>query len=116
MSTWVEGRTYDYYGTPLVCRRRFFVGALEHVELSGLDSLAPDGSVAESARFIRTARALAPCVTPRVTETLGGVLRADCCDHRHYGRVTANAGPHAGRVCCDACGGPVSPPPAEGKG
>ena len=29
MTTWKPGRTYDYYGTPLVCVARRFDGRLE---------------------------------------------------------------------------------------
>ena len=105
MSTWVEGRSYDYFGDQLVCVRRYFEGSLE---LVGMAFVVPAVVGAEPASevFTRTARTLAPCVFPRVTETLGGVTRADACDHRYYGRVRANAGPHAGLECCDACGAP----------
>ncbi|MFA7295652.1 MAG: hypothetical protein WC211_00530 [Dehalococcoidia bacterium] len=101
MSTWQEGRVYDYYGTPILCERRYFVGSVETVDLSS-----------GGKTITRTARALAPCVTPRVTTTLGGVLSADYCDHRTYGRATADAGPHAGAVCCIACGGVAPALPA----
>ena len=94
MSTWIEGKTYDYYGQPIVCVRRFFEGPLEMVELQ-----AYGGSC------IRAARTLAPCVVPKVTETLGGVCRPDACHHDWYGTVRANAGPHAGMLCCEGCGG-----------
>jgi hypothetical protein len=55
--------------------------------------------------FHRTARAVGLCVFPRVTDTLGGVTDPRSCDHRHYERLTAGAGPNAGLVCCSACGG-----------
>jgi hypothetical protein len=100
MSRWEEGRAYDYYGETITCARRWFDGPLEMVEL-----LPPsiDGPC------IRTARALAPCVVPQVTETLGGVTRPDACHHDWYGRVLADAGPHAGQLCCEACGTPPLP-------
>lgn len=107
MTTWVEGRTYDYYGAPLTCVRRYFEGTLELVDLAFPIAAV---AVAEgcSQHFTRTARTLAPCVKPEVTETLGGVLRADACAHHEsFARVTANAGPNAGKLCCSACGGEV---------
>lgn len=101
MSTWVEGGRYRYYDVgDLVCMRRYFEDSLEMVDLA----FAVEAPRAPEV-FTRTARALAPCVVPRVTETLGGVRRADACDHRGYPRVLANAGPHAGHQCCEACGG-----------
>lgn len=107
MSTWQVGRVYDYYGTPIRCVRRWFDGALELVALQyvGLGDVV--GAGAEPHPFVRTARALSVCVVPRVTETLGGVYRGDACEHlERYGRVLADAGPHAGKVCCMACGTP----------
>lgn len=104
MSTWVDGRIYDYYGRQLRCLRRFFIGPLEHVELVDEVLAAAAGGPAESPSFVRTARALAPCVLPRVTETLGGVTAPEFCNHDEHERVRANAGPHLGRLCCEACG------------
>lgn len=105
MSAWQEGRTYSYYGTPIACRRRWFEGALELVEL--VYAVTADE---RPAAIVRTAAAIAPCVVPRVTDTLGGVYRADMCEHRQNlngepRRVIANAGPFAGRECCALCGG-----------
>lgn len=109
MSTWVEGRRYSYYGEPLLCVRRYFEGPLELVDLCFAEEVAVVGmenASAVSPVFTRTARTLAPCVLPRVTETLGGVTRPESCHHDWYGRVTADAGPHAGQSCCEACGTP----------
>lgn len=75
MSTWIVGRSYDYYGRRLTCTRRWFErdGRLEMVELQDDVVLMPDGSEIRQAPFVRTGLALAPCVLPRVTETVGGV-------------------------------------------
>lgn len=103
MSTWQAGRMYYYYGDPLICWRRFFEGNLELVEF------AHPVAIGESlSTFTRTARALAPCVMPVVTETLGGVTNPSTCDHRDYGNLRANAGPHRGHMCCEACGSPLT--------
>ncbi len=107
MSTWIEGRTYDYYGQPLTCLRRYFDGALELVDLTFYVE-AP----AEPESFTRAALTLAPCVIPRVTETLGGVLRPDACRHEQSlagepARLIANAGPFAGHECCALCGSAI---------
>jgi hypothetical protein len=106
VSVWVEGRAYDYYGKRIVCARRYFQGPLELVDLA-FESAAVAGGGARPPVVTRTAHALAPCVLPRVTETLGGVRAPGHCDHRHYRRVTADAGPHVGAVCCEACGEPA---------
>lgn len=103
MSVWQPGRTYDYFGVPIVCLRRWFEGPLEMVDLAQVVA-AP----ATATPFTRTARALAPCVKPRVTETLGGVLNFAFCDHRHHPRVVANAGPNGGLECCSGCGAPIA--------
>lgn len=108
MSTWTAGRTYDYYGVPLVCARRWFDGALEMVDLRHARAATRDGDPPPQI-FSRSARALAPCVKPRVTETLGGVTRPETCPHERYARVVANAGPHSGAECCEACGAPSVP-------
>lgn len=100
MSTWAEGKTYDYYGRPLVCARRFFVGQTELVALHW-PAVAP----ALPEPFIRTARALAPCVLPIVTETLGGVTHPETCHHDWYPTLTASGGPNDGLRCCSGCGG-----------
>lgn len=114
MSTWVEGRVYDYYGTPVRCVRRFFVGPLEHVELEHADArIAVGAEPTPLQRCVRTARALAPCVVPRVTDTLGGVCRPDACHHDWYAAVRADAGPNAGRVCCTSCGAALAAESAD---
>lgn len=110
MSRWIEGRVYAWRGGEphITCARRFFDGCLEMVELH-------HGAQGPLAGFfthidVRTARAAAvPMITPTVTETLGGVTRADLCDHR-YGQLMADAGPFAGRLCCEACGAPPDEP------
>lgn len=111
MSRWREGATYRYLGRDeIVCARRYFDGALEMVDLryAAPVAAAPDGSAVEPEVFTRTARTLAPCVVPRVIDTLGGVCRPDACDHRYGGEpLLADAGPHAGRLCCRSCGGPL---------
>lgn len=107
MSTWREGRTYNYYGTAIVCVRRWFEGPMEMVELKPPDAVTADGTVVSFTSCIRTACTLAPCVVPKVTETLGGVCRPDACHHKWYPTVRANAGPNEGRVCCTSCGAPV---------
>jgi hypothetical protein len=99
MTVWREGATYDYYGQAIACVRRYFVGPLEHVDLAFV------GQRAQPQVFTRTARALAPCVRPRVTATLGGVSSPASCEH-DYVTIVADAGPHAGAVCCVACGCP----------
>jgi hypothetical protein len=112
MTTWIEGRVYNYYGAPIVCMRRYFEGALELVDLVYQEPLAAGEVVRSPAFNVRTASALAPCVVPRVTETLGGVMHPVACDH-HQGvsgepaRVRANAGPFNGRECCQLCGSAV---------
>lgn len=103
MSRWVEGRCYDYGNTPVLCVRRWFDGPLEMVDLAHLQA-AVVGGEAKHETFTRTARALAPCVIPRVTATLGGVTVPGSCEHAQYPRVMADAGPNAGHVCCEACG------------
>lgn len=75
MSRWISGKTYDYYGDKLHCRRVFFDGHIEMVELAFVVA-APE----EPKPFIRAARTLAPCVSPRVTETTGGVEVPDGCE------------------------------------
>lgn len=102
MSVWRAWRTYDYYGTPIRCVRRWFDGTLEMVDLvyAAHSTDGPDV-------LTRTARTLAPCVRPRVTDTLGGVTRPSACDHAWYGALIADAGPNAGLRCCSACGGAV---------
>jgi hypothetical protein len=104
VSTWVEDRVYDYCGQKIRCVRRYLEGCLELVDLQLAEQHQASGADIEPVTITRTARTLAPCVVPKVTETLGGVLRAGACDHRHYGRVIANAGPNAAKECCDACG------------
>jgi hypothetical protein len=104
VSRWQEGLTYDYYGVPLTCVRRYFDGPLEMVELRPPTQTPGDVLACASEPIVRTARTLAPCVKPRVTETLGGVTNRDYCDHRGFGRVVADAGPNAGKECCDGCG------------
>jgi hypothetical protein len=113
MSVWIEGHRYNYYGRTLLCVRRYFEGCLELVDLASEEALrlfADGATAAESPTFTRTARALAPCVLPRVTRTLGGVTRPDRCDHRYCEHFEADAGPNAGRVCCALCGGAVDAP------
>lgn len=115
MSTWEIGRRYDYYGTPIVCVARYFDGALEMVDLAFVRTAqAPGGEAAMSESFTRTALALAPCVRPRVTETLGGVTRCDLCSHdggvERRPLVVANAGLFVGLPCCPLCGAPPDPP------
>lgn len=108
MSRWEPGGAYDYYGQALWCVRRFFVGPLELVELAWVVAVGDDPQP-----FVRTARALAPCVKPQVTETLGGVTAPAFCHHDWYGRTLADTGPHAGETCCEACGTPPASAVAE---
>jgi hypothetical protein len=110
VSTWVEGKVYDYYGKHIRCMRRWFDGALEMVSFlpwpqhsDRFPSIVAEYA-ATAVPFERTARTLAPCVRPPVTETLGGVLAPWACEHEFTGRVVADAGPYAGRVCCSGCG------------
>lgn len=118
MSVWIEGKVYDYGGTQIICLRRWFNGPMEMVDLaSPTDPRAATSYTASvddppfAGVCVRTALALAPCVRPKVTNTLGGVLAPWGCDHRHYRHITADAGPRAGKVCCTACGGPVDASP-----
>jgi hypothetical protein len=126
VSTFEVGRTYRSRfgeGADFTCTERRFAGVLGELELVTLHN--PVLGALE-----RTARTVAGDVFPRVTETLGGALRSDCCDHRGWPgelrRVVANAGPNAGRRCCTSCGGFVgrlriampnhclpAPPPSE---
>lgn len=116
MSTWSVGRVYDYYGRALRCVGRYFEGPLEMVALQNSDEpwdgamppyradlLNVCGMIPGHPAFFRAARTLAPCVFPRVTETLGGVMRPDACRH-DSGRLIANDGPYRGQVCCELCG------------
>lgn len=109
MSVWQPGSTYDYYGQPVICVARYFAGNMEMVDLA-----VPVAAGEALTTFTRTARTLAPCVSPRVTETLGGVTRAEFCHHDWYGSHRANAGPHNGLVCCEACGAPIETDCATG--
>lgn len=104
MSTFVVGKVYPYaHGDgALRCVRRYFggeTGCLELVDLAFVVAAPNEPEV-----FTRTARTASCFVTPPITDTLGGVLRSDVCDHRYFGRVWANAGPHADLECCTACG------------
>jgi hypothetical protein len=103
---WEIGCVYNYYGKSIRPVSRMFHGALECIEFE----CVPPCMTEEGPTWLRTARALAPCVVPRVRETLGGVMRADVCRHDWPDArpFVSRFGPHAGRLCCPSCGGPVS--------
>lgn len=121
MSTWHVGRTYNYYGRELRCVGRYFDRLLEIVALQNADEpwdgqmppyradlLNVCGMIPGHPAFFRAARTLAPCVLPRVTETLGGVMNAAFCRHDlGKERLIADAGPNAGKLCCGLCGGEI---------
>lgn len=124
VSAFEEGRVYrGLDGQPILCWARRFTGALGTCETVAL-ATTDDSCWVENGKsvpfIVRTARAAADVVVPRITETLGGVFRPDLCDHysikkRGPDLVTANAGPHAGRVCCSLCGAPPAPTPRENQ-
>lgn len=115
-----EGAVYDVpaWRGQVVVVRRFFEGALELLELAWHPRpvvVNESGAAREDVgqRFVRTARVLAG-LTPEVTHALGGVMRPTACDHHpSYGRAVADAGPHAGTLCCLGCG---APPPVSRSG
>jgi len=104
--TFVEGKTFRKWGVEHVCLERWFNGALELVKIA--PALAAGEERHVRCITIHTARAASAGTS--ITETLGGVFRADMCRHEtdmagKLQRVIANAGPFAGRECCGLCGG-----------
>ena len=103
MNRWAQGREYrTRAGATKVCARRWFEGEKGTLEMVELRTEPQPG-----VELIGTARNLGDVVHPPITETLGGVYRPSACEHLDsFGRVLADAGPHAGAVCCRACGAP----------
>ena len=83
MSTWEEGRTYDYFGQPIVCVRRFFVGRMEHVivwSAPGVRVVSDGGYFGHLARTQAIACALDDVRPPPLDEHCERWLRGDFAD------------------------------------